>query len=106
MKRRFDAKSDADAGDTSHTEGSASDPIDIFAGVARQPLPSQTPPTKASDDSKTGNSAPTFGPSAPRSGDQAELPLDRLLAKHPRFFWYVAIAFLGIIIGILLGRKL
>ena len=106
MKRRSGAKSDADAADTTHTEGSASDPTDIFAGVERQDLNFQASPTKASNDSKTGNAGRTLGSSAPPATGQPEMPLNRLLAKHPRFFWYVAIAILGIIIGILLGTKL
>jgi hypothetical protein len=100
MRRR------SDAADTTHTEGSTSDPIDIFAGLERQPLHSQAPPAKASDDSKSGNSARTLVSSAPIAAGQPELILNRLLAKHPRFFWYAAIAILGITIGILLGRKL
>jgi len=106
MKRRSGAKGDTDAADTTHTEGSASDPTDIFAGVERQALHSQAPPAKASNDSKTGNSGRTLSSSAPPATDQPEILLSRLLNKHPRFFWYAAIAILGIIIGILLGRKL
>jgi hypothetical protein len=107
MRRRSDAKGDANAADTAHAEGSASDgPIDIFAGLQRLPLHSQPPSTKASDDSKTGNSARTLGSSVPLATGQPELLLNRVLAKHPRFLWYAAIAILGIIIGILLGRKL
>ncbi|HTA95086.1 MAG TPA: hypothetical protein VK769_03080 [Verrucomicrobiae bacterium] len=98
MRRRSDAKGDADAADTT-------DPTDIFAGIQQQPLHSQAPPT-ASDDSKTRNSVITLGSSVPQAAGQPELPLNRLLAKYPRFFWYAAIAILGIIIGILLGRKL
>ena len=105
MKWRSGAKSEADAADTTHAEGSMSDPIDIFAGVQRQPLPSQTPSTRASDNSMTGNSLRALGSSAPLT-NQPELPLNKLLAKYPRFFWYAAIAILGIVIGILLGRKL
>ncbi len=106
MKWRYGEKGDADAPDTANTEGSASGPADIFAGVPRLPLHSQAPPTRASDDSKTGNSARTLGSSSPPAPVQPELLLNRLLAKYPRLFWYTAIAVLGIIIGILLGRKL
>jgi hypothetical protein len=94
-----------DAG-ASYTEGSAPEPINIFSGVELQPLAPQAPPAKASDDSKGGNSARPLGSTTPLAAGQQELLLNRLLAKHPRFFWYVAIAILGIIIGILLGRKL
>jgi hypothetical protein len=106
MKGRPGEKGEANAPDTTDTEGSASDPVDIFAGVPRQPLHSQVPPIRASDDSKTSNSARTLGSSAPLAAGQPELLLNRLLAKYPRFFWYAAMAILGIIIGILLGRKL
>lgn len=76
MKRRSDAKSGADAADISHTEGSASDPVDMFAGVERQPLTSQAPSTKASDGSKTGDSARSLGSTAPLAAGQPELPLE------------------------------
>ena len=98
MKRRPDGNGDADDADTG--------PVDIFAGLQRQPLPPQAPPNKVSDDSKTGDSERTFGSSAPLAASQPELPLNRLLAKYPRLFWYAAIAILGVIIGILLGSKL
>ena len=45
------------------------------------------------------NSARLLGATAPLAAGQEELPLNRFLAKYPRFFWYAAIAILGIIIG-------
>ena len=106
MKWRPEERGDAGAPDATHTEGSAPGPVDILAGVPRQPLHSQAPLTTASDGSKIGNSPRTLGSSAPSAAGQADLLLNRLLAKYPRFLWYVAIAILGIIIGMLLGRKL
>jgi hypothetical protein len=104
MKWRSGAQGDPDG--TAHTEGTASDPVDIFAGLQRQDISSQAPPIKATDDLKSGNLARPLGSSPPLASGQSELPLNQLLAKYPRFFWYAAIAILGIIIGILLGRKL
>jgi len=106
MKQRSGAKGDTDAADTAHSQGSASDHIDIFEGVERQDLPPQAPPTSASGDFKINNSSRTSDSSAPLVTGQPELPLNRLLAKYPRFFWYAAIAILGIVIGILLGKNL
>jgi hypothetical protein len=108
MKRRSGEESDADAvtPPTTNVPRRTADSFDIFAGVEKQALTPQTPPTKVSDDSKTGNSARTVVSSAALAGGQPELPLNRLPAKHPRFFWYAAAAILGIIICILLGGKL
>jgi hypothetical protein len=106
MKRRSGAECNSGASDTIQTEGSASDPVDIFAGVQRQPLSSQDPTARASDDSKSGNSVSNLDSTVPLAADQSELPLNRLLAKYPRFLCYATIVILGIIISILLGRKL
>ena len=107
MKRRSDAKSDADAFDAGHTEASAPEPIDIFAGVERQPLSSQVSPTKASSDNlKATHPAHSLSAPADQAVGQQELLLNRLLAKYPRLIWYAAIAVVGIIVGILLGKNL
>jgi len=105
MKRRSGTGGDSGVSATIHAQGAASDPVDIFDGVERQALTSQTPTARPSDDSKTVNSARALSSSAPLATNQPEPPLNRLLAKHPRFFWYAGIAILGIIIGLLLGRS-
>ncbi|HEY3763125.1 MAG TPA: hypothetical protein VGN23_15370 [Verrucomicrobiae bacterium] len=99
MRRRHSENADADAAETIHVRASAPEPTDIFAGVQMHDLHAQTPSPKASDDSKTDNSGRSLSSPAP----QSELPVNWLLAKHPRFFWYIAIAILGIIIGFLLA---
>jgi hypothetical protein len=96
MKRR----SNSDVAATIHAQGAASEPVDIFTGVERKPLHSQAPSTS---DSKTGNSPRPLGSPTPLTSSQPELPLNRLLTKHPRLFLYAIIA-IGIIIGILLSR--
>ena len=106
MRRRSEETGGAGASDTAHTEDSPPGPADIFEGVKRLPIHSQSPASRALDDSKKGNSGRTLVSSAPQATGQSELLLNRLLAKHPRFFWYAAIAVVGIIIGILLGKKL
>ena len=79
-------------------------PFDIFAGLERQELPPQGKSAALPGGSEVDHARPASV--APHPASRTELPLNRLLKRHPRFFWYIAIAVLALILGILLGKKL
>jgi hypothetical protein len=77
-------------------------PFDIFAGLKQQPLPAQN--TLA----ETAQMPAPAGESKTSHVSQAhpELPLDRLMKRHPRLPWYIALVVAGIVLGVLLSKML